>query len=292
VIAGDLLRSVITLIAEGVGCDLVVADPPWPGQFFRYSTAWEDDPNSIDSGTSAADLDQSERDWLRFMRPRLEAFRLLLRDTGVLVLTSEHRNLFRVGQLVDEIFGVRNRLTVLGWAKQYAYGGRVGTTYDYLIVVARDRARWLEGPGRTASLDPPQWWTAHEVGEVTLDASVPGYRTAGINELTRIIGPDHRFFAAKPSSLYKRIISGWCPRDGSVIDPFAGSGAAGHAVLDLNAEGADRRFILIDEAHDTLDGPAIARHVSAERVRRVISGEWSAGDHASRPGAFSFELLR
>ena len=292
IIGGDMLRTTVTLAAHGVAADLVVADPPWPGSFFRYDPAWEDDPNAAAStGSSSDDLVASERDWLRFMRPRVEAMRTLLPPTGVLVLTCEHRNLFRLGQLLDEVFGVANRLTVLGYAKQYVARGRAGVTYDYLLVAARDRQRWLEGPGAAAPIDPPQWWTLHDLADEPVDAARRGYQTAGINELTQVIGADHRFFHAKPSSLYRRIIETWCPRSGLVLDPFAGSGAAGHAVLDLNATGADRRFLLIDEIDHTIDGPGVARALTAERVRRVVTGDWDAGRRPPRPGGVSFETL-
>ena len=52
-----------------------------------------------------------------------------------------------------------------------------------------------------------------------------------------------------------------------VMDSFAGSGTTGHAVLKQNAEdGGNRRFILVE-----MDD-AIARDVTAERVRRVANG--------------------
>jgi len=291
IIEGDMLRVAVTLIRDQVACDLVIADPPWPAPDFRYNTAWEDDPNTPAGGSSTTDLVQSELSWLRFMKPRLEAMRSLVASTGVLVLTSEHRNLFRVGQLVDEVFGVDNRLTVLGYAKAYSHRGRAGTTYDYLIATARDREAWLSGPGASRDPDPPQWWTLADLGDPPLDPTQPGYKTSGINELTEVIGPGHRFYAAKPSSLYRKIIETWCPDPGTVLDPFSGSGAAGHAVLDLNAAGAERRFILIDEIEETPPQGGIARTIAATRVRRLISGAWHNGSRQARQGGYTFETL-
>ena len=49
----------------------------------------------------------------------------------------------------------------------------------------------------------------------------------------------------KPLKLIKKLIQIWAPASGLVMDPYAGSGTIGHAVLELNKEtGADRRFIL------------------------------------------------
>ncbi len=70
----------------------------------------------------------------------------------------------------------------------------------------------------------------------------------GINELSAIMGGDHGFDTVKPLKLFKKIIQLWCPPQGIVLDPFAGSGTSGHAVLDLNAESGSRRsFVLIEQ---------------------------------------------
>ena len=82
-------------------------------------------------------------------------------------------------------------------------------------------------------------------GSVSWTHDVSGHSQTGINEFDAIVGDDHGFETVKPLRLFERIIQLWCPTDGLVVDPFAGSGTSGHAVLDLNdATGAQRRFIL------------------------------------------------
>ena len=56
-----------------------------------------------------------------------------------------------------------------------------------------------------------------------------------------------------------------------VLDFFAGSGTTAHAVLDLNKEGGNRKFILVQLPEPTggQDYPTIA-DITKERVRRVI----------------------
>jgi len=72
-----------------------------------------------------------------------------------------------------------------------------------------------------------------------------------------------------------------------ILDSFAGSGTTGHAVLDLNTQdGGNRRFILVEMDE------GIAQTVTAERLRRVITGYDKGGDPA-RPveglgGGFRF----
>jgi hypothetical protein len=77
----------------------------------------------------------------------------------------------------------------------------------------------------------------------------------------------------KPVSLIRQIVKIASDDGDLVLDPFAGSGTTGHAVLDMNSEGAgNRRFILIEmEA-------AAARDVTAERLRRVVHGYDRGGD--------------
>ena len=68
------------------------------------------------------------------------------------------------------------------------------------------------------------------------------------------------------------------PSDSLVIDSFAGSGTTAQAVLALNKEdGGNRKFILV-ECEDYADT------ITAERVRRVISGVPGARDQSLREG--------
>ena len=65
-----------------------------------------------------------------------------------------------------------------------------------------------------------------------------------------------------------------------VLDSFAGSGTTAQAVLTLNNEdGGNRRFILV-ECEDYADS------ITAERVRRVITGVPGARDRTLREGAW------
>ena len=73
-----------------------------------------------------------------------------------------------------------------------------------------------------------------------------------------------------------------------VLDSFAGSGTTAQAVLELNKEdGGNRKFILV-ECEEYAD------EITAERVRRVISGVPTSSDHRLREGtggSFSFCTL-
>jgi site-specific DNA-methyltransferase (adenine-specific)/adenine-specific DNA-methyltransferase len=91
-------------------------------------------------------------------------------------------------------------------------------------------------------------------------------------ELSRILGPK-AFAFPKPTELIKRIVQQATDVDDLILDSFAGSGTTGHAVLAVNHEDhGNRRFILCEMDSN------IARDITAERLKRVITG------YADTPG--------
>jgi adenine-specific DNA-methyltransferase len=109
-----------------------------------------------------------------------------------------------------------------------------------------------------------------------------------------LLGRGHGFETVKPLKLFKKIIQIWCPLNGVVMDPFAGSGTTAHAVLELNGEsGARRRFVLVEQGRPNKRDD-YARTLTAVRVARAITGERVAKDGALAklaaplPGGFRF----
>ncbi|MDE2857819.1 MAG: site-specific DNA-methyltransferase [Chloroflexota bacterium] len=83
----------------------------------------------------------------------------------------------------------------------------------------------------------------------------------------------------KPTGLLSHLIRAVSSGNDIVLDSFAGSGTAAHAVLSSNREdGSNRRFIMI-ECEDKY-----ADSVTAERVRRVIRGVPNAKDKQLKEG--------
>lgn len=110
-----------------------------------------------------------------------------------------------------------------------------------------------------------------ELGNESWGYEQSGHSQTGINELDYIIGKGHNFETVKPLKLMEKIIQLWCPSNGIVMDPFAGSGTTGHAVLELNiVSDSARNFILIEkgEAEDKY-----AKSLTRERIKRAITGE-------------------
>jgi adenine-specific DNA-methyltransferase len=447
---GENLSTMVTLYKYRGQIDLVLTDPPYnTGEDFRYNDKWDKDPNDPDLGDLVPKDDGSRHSkWLKFMTPRIWMLREMLKPGGVFAICIDHRELYRLGMLMDEIFGEDNRIGIINWQKSYSpkndTGGKKGglsSATEYVLIYAKNSDRAKTGLlGRTESMDSrytnpdedpdgnwassdatapeyrktgtyaiqspfsgklfyptrghwvleksemkkllqswgstyvakkfddnceanalvlkgckfngnepiltdlvivaarkkansrlsqPNWpnliftkggeggprlkvhLTKIRKGKVPMtywaneDYEVPfeiesqswdheesGHSQAGINELDAVVGKGHNFKTVKPLRLIKKIIHLWCRPDGIVLDAFAGSGTTGHAVLELNQEvDANRRFILIEQGN-TEKGDHYARSLTAERIRRVITGDWANGKHAPVPGGFRFVELK
>jgi len=112
-----------------------------------------------------------------------------------------------------------------------------------------------------------------DLGTQSWDHEESGHSQTGFKELDAIIGRGHDFKTVKPLKLFKKIAQLWCPPDGIILDPYAGSGTTGHAALELNHEsGANRRFILVEQGRPE-NGDKYARSLTRERLKRAITGE-------------------
>lgn len=70
----------------------------------------------------------------------------------------------------------------------------------------------------------------------------------------------------KPVEFVSYLISLFCPKDGIVVDSFAGSGTTGHSVLELNhTDGGNRKFILVELGE-------YADSMTSTRIQHVIQG--------------------
>jgi adenine-specific DNA-methyltransferase len=448
-IEGDNLQAMATLFRERGQVDLIVTDPPYnTGHDWRYNDRWDDDPNDPGIGDwVSADDGARHTKWMRFMWPRLQMMKEMLKTTGVLAICIDYREMFRLGQMLDELFGEANRLGIINWQKSYAPRsdkGHVSSATEYVLVYAKDEENaktgllprseamdaryqqrdgdlrlwksgdasgpkakthqgmvfaiqspfngelyypptgscwrdeqkqifsWLAGWGceyelkdlkdekeraRVIGIKPeevpkikgvvikgslakarraaekvlergpwpriyfgitgkgrPQrknyleevkqgkvpmtFWADEDfydepiaLGSVSWTHDVSGHSQTGVNELDNIVGDAHGFETVKPLRLFERIIQIWCPDDGLVLDPFAGSGTTGNAVLDLNATlDTERRFILIEQGRPDR-GDSFARALTADRLQRVITGDWKKGKHTPLGGGYRFWTL-
>lgn len=458
---GENLSTMVTLYKHRGQVDLIITDPPYnTGEDFRYNDKWDKDPNDPDLGELVPKDDGSRHSkWLKFMTPRLWMMREMLKPNGVIAICIDHRELFRLGMLMDEIFKEENRIGIINWQKSYSPKSdakHVSTATEYVLIYAKDIEKSKTGlEARTQAMDSiygnpdndtkgglwnsgktggdptassgdekaaygiqspftgkmyypgesywrsakssmkgwleewgskyeekviddgvihtakngrkthvkalvlkgckfqdgkpvdseaviksarsaaqavykrgqwpklfftkkgdgaprlkvylseikqgkvvMSWWASEDYEQPFLmDSSSwahaeSGHSQAGIKELDAVVGQGHNFQTVKPLRLIKKIIQLWCRPDGLVLDPFAGSGTTGHAVLDLNAEvGANRRFILIEQGN-TEKGDHYAKSLTADRLKRVITGKWASGAMPAVPGGFRFIELK
>ncbi|MGI4789340.1 MAG: site-specific DNA-methyltransferase [Janthinobacterium lividum] len=86
----------------------------------------------------------------------------------------------------------------------------------------------------------------------------------------------------------------WRNPNALILDAYAGSGTTGHSVLEMNAEdGGNRRFILIESGDPTakskINRERYTTDITAERIRRVINGNWADGKaHPNHDTGFTF----
>ena len=440
-IEGENLQAMVTLYKYKGLVDLIITDPPYnTGQYFRYNDKWDEDPNDPDLG-SVVTLEDGSRHtkWMKFMLPRLQMMKEMLKPGGVLAICIDDNELYHLGMMLDEIFGEENRIGIINWQKSYSPkndSNHISSATEYVLVYANDKecaktnllardeamnsryknpdndpyCEW-QGDNPTASRVTPndryaiqspftgalhypgagswrnkkkemkdwlsQWGTDYceksindgrtkalvmkgaplptiaselnldennvvesnevynsefikrsrekalkiknegswpklyflkdgfgrprikrylvdvkngkvpmtywadetydeifELGTQSWNHSESGHSQTGINELNSIVGKGNNFQTVKPLKLIKKIIKLWCPPNGLILDPFAGSGTTGHAVLELNYEvGTNRNFILIEQGSPE-NGDKYARTLTYERLKRVIEGEW------------------
>jgi adenine-specific DNA-methyltransferase len=150
---------------------------------------------------------------------------------------------------------------------------------------------------------PLTYWAAEDYYDpIVLDSQSwdheeSGHSDGAKKELDAVVGNSHGFDTVKPLRLMKKIIQLWCRPQGLVLDPYAGSGTTGHAVLELNQEvGAERRFILIEQGSPG-NGDKYARSLTWQRLHNVITGQRPGPDGKLTngaepvPGDFEFRML-
>ncbi len=433
VIEGDNLQAMTTLYGQRGQVDLILTDPPYnTGNDWRYNDKWDEDPNDPGIGEWVGPDDPGRHTtWMRFMWPRLQMMRAMLKPSGVLAICIDDRELFRLGQMLDELFGESNRIAIINWQKATALKNdnrHVSTSTEYVLVYAKDEGRartlalprtesqnsrysnpdndprgeWREGPlhartwvfkddygiqspftgeieyppGKSAWRHPKrdikrwleEWGSEYEernlgdsraaalvlksglnnrvqtAAEAVLsegpwpyiwfgrkgdgiprkkiylasvkagkiaetfwssddlvsDDLVPdelastawgwaesGRSSDGAAELTAVLGSTHHFETVKPLKLFSKLITIWCPPGGLVLDPFAGSGTTGHAVLSLNLpDERPRRFVLVEQGRPDR-GDSYARSLLRARADRC----WWIMSCRSWPGR-GFRVLR
>lgn len=152
-IEGDNLQVLASLKPRYAGqVDVIYIDPPYNlgKDDFRYSDARFHDPDADDSDAVYVTNEDGGRHtkWLNFIAPRLYMLWQLLHDErGVIFVSINDIELFRLGMLLNEIFGENNWLGTIVW-KQTTDNNptRIAIEHEYLLCYAKSKdklpSRW------------------------------------------------------------------------------------------------------------------------------------------------------
>ena len=139
IIEGDNLQVMVSLRSQyRSSVDVAYLDPPYNTgkKDFRYSDRRFHDPNAdSDDAVYVSNEDGGRHTkWLNYMGPRLWLTWELLADHGVCFVSINDVELFRLGLLLDEIFGERNRLGVLIWKQAVDNNPtRIAVEHEYVL---------------------------------------------------------------------------------------------------------------------------------------------------------------
>lgn len=207
-------------------------------------------------------------DYLDFLEPRLRQAYRILAANGSFYFHIDYREVHYCKVLLDQIFGRESFLNEVIWA--YDYGARSRrkwpTKHDNILVYVKDPENYvfnyddieripymapgLVGPDKAERGKTPTdtWW--HTIVP-TNGKEKTGYPTQ------------------KPLGILRRIIEASSPKNGVVMDFFAGSGTTGIACLELG-----RHFILVDNNPESLN-------VMARRFQSISDIDWVGFDPKS-----------
>ncbi len=147
VIHGDNLLALKSLLPEYEGkVKCIYIDPPYN----TGNEGWVYNDNVHDPrikkwlgevvGKEGEDLSRHDK-WLCMMYPRLRLLHRLLAQDGVIAVSINDHELFHLGELMNEIFGVKNRLACAPWRSEPSGGKEktvLRTGHEYILFYAKD----------------------------------------------------------------------------------------------------------------------------------------------------------
>jgi len=244
---------------------VISIDPPYNtgNEFLIYNDSDYEDSNDV----------YSHSKWLSFMEKRLRIAYELLVPNGVMFINIDETQIGCLILLCQQIFQEKN-VDVLIWPKidpKYDENRvekpffNVQITHEYVILCYKDRKstkfnKMLRRPNYSDFSELEKNFSMETI------LNELGTTSSAKDELKAIFGSREVFSTPKPRKMIKEFIRVASGPNSIILDFFAGSGTAGHAVIDLNNEdGGQRQFILINNNENN-----ICREIAYERIKRVI----------------------
>jgi adenine-specific DNA-methyltransferase len=149
-IEGDNLQVLASLKPRYSGqIDVIYIDPPYNlgKDDFRYSDKRFHDPDADDSDAVYVTNEDGGRHtkWLNFIAPRLYMlWQLLHDDRGIIFVSINDVELFRLGMLLNEIFGEENWVGTIVWKGTTDNNPtRIAVEHEYILCFAKSKDRLL-----------------------------------------------------------------------------------------------------------------------------------------------------
>lgn len=144
IIEGDNLQVMVSLRSQYRGTiDIAYLDPPYntgKDDFWYSDSRFRDPDAETNAGQYVTNEDGGRHTkWLNFIGPRLHLTWDLLADHGLCFVSINDIELFRLGLLMDEIFGEHNRVGVIVW-KQATDNNptRIAVGHEYILCYAKN----------------------------------------------------------------------------------------------------------------------------------------------------------
>jgi adenine-specific DNA-methyltransferase len=130
----DALRALKMSHKEAIRC--IYIDPPYNtgNRDFVYNDRFVDKSHRFRHSL-----------WLEFMYQRLTLAKELLADDGVIFVSIDDNELFRLGMLMDRVFGEGNFIANVIWQKSYApknSAQHFSTDHEYVICYSQSGPDW------------------------------------------------------------------------------------------------------------------------------------------------------
>jgi DNA modification methylase len=235
------------------GVDLVYADPPYftrrvhqsenrakdEGGRLHFEDRWKGEEDGEAAG---------RREYLKWLRPRIEAMRDALKPGGVFLLHLDWHAVHYAKVMCDEIFGDAHFQNELIWHYQTggASKGRFSRKHDTILFYSRGKKFYFDGkaiaiPRGAGAMKRAQCATGARIKATDTHKNpddvlmVPALNPMAVERTG--------YPTQKPLELLERLIKALCPRDGVVADFFCGSGTTLAAAKKLG-----RKYVGGDES--------------------------------------------
>jgi len=249
IIESENLYALQYLIKEHTGkVDVITIDPPYNTNI-DYIEYKDSDFNG---------------GWGNFIEQRLRLAYQLLSPKGVIFINIDENELASLLSISYNIFG-KNNVNILIWPKIDSRFDQnriekptinVKSTHEYIILCYKEKHNTI---------------FQNTIDNKPLESIVAGYGTTSSakDEIYGLLGSRDIFSTPKPIPLIKELIRVSSKQDSIVVDFFAGSGTAGHAVVALNKEDeGKRRFILITNNENN-----ICEKITVPRIKSAMQRE-------------------